>query len=60
VIKPYHNVGGLPDDMALALVEPLWEASNMGEVGRYLLDIMGGFKFDGIGLTLPTKTFEST
>jgi GMP synthase (glutamine-hydrolysing) len=25
VIKSHHNVGGLPDDMALELVEPLRE-----------------------------------
>ena len=35
-------------------------APNMGELGAYLTRIFGGFRFDGIGLTRPTRTFEGS
>jgi GMP synthase (glutamine-hydrolysing) len=38
VIKSHHNVGGLPDDLELGLVEPLRELfkDEVREIGRYL------------------------
>jgi glyoxylase-like metal-dependent hydrolase (beta-lactamase superfamily II) len=40
------------------LAQMLKAAPNMGELGEYLTEILGSFTFDGITVTLPTRTFE--
>jgi len=57
VIKSHHNVGGLPDEMAMALVEPLRELfkDEVRELGRELgipEDIIGRQPFPGPGLAI--------
>ncbi len=57
VIKSHHNVGGLPDDLDMELVEPLRELfkDEVREVGRYLgLDerILMRQPFPGPGLAV--------
>jgi GMP synthase (glutamine-hydrolysing) len=54
-IKTHHNVGGLPDDMRLALVEPLRELfkDEVRAVGRELelpAHVLGRHPFPGPGL----------
>ncbi|MBL6785436.1 MAG: glutamine-hydrolyzing GMP synthase [Rickettsiales bacterium] len=54
-IKSHHNVGGLPDDMELELVEPLRELfkDEVREIGRKLNvpeEIVGRHPFPGPGL----------
>ena len=54
-IKTHHNVGGLPDDMTLALVEPLRELfkDEVRAVGRELglpAHVLGRHPFPGPGL----------
>jgi len=54
-IKTHHNVGGLPEDMKLALVEPLRELfkDEVREVGRELglpAHVLGRHPFPGPGL----------
>ena len=56
-IKSHHNVGGLPDDMALELVEPLRELFNdeVRELGRELglpETLVGRHPFPGPGLAI--------
>jgi len=55
VIKSHHNVGGLPDDMALALVEPLRELfkDEVRKIGQALglpYDMVYRHPFPGPGL----------
>ncbi len=45
----------LPPEAMAALVAA---AGDMGELGRYFLDCFGGFRFDGIRYTPPTRTFD--
>ena len=57
VIKSHHNVGGLPDDLDMALVEPLRELfkDEVRAIGRFLgLDesIVGRQPFPGPGLAV--------
>ncbi len=57
VIKSHHNVGGLPDDLDMALVEPLRELfkDEVRQIGRYLgLDsaIVDRQPFPGPGLAV--------
>jgi glyoxylase-like metal-dependent hydrolase (beta-lactamase superfamily II) len=40
------------------LAQLMKSAPEMGEVGRYLMEGFGKFRFDNIDLTMPTKTFE--
>jgi len=40
-----------------ALADFMHRADELGEAGTFLLDIFGPFHFDGIELTLPTRTF---
>ncbi len=54
-IKTHHNVGGLPDDMTLSLVEPLRELfkDEVRAVGRELglpANVLGRHPFPGPGL----------
>ena len=56
-IKSYHNVGGLPKDMALELVEPLRELfkDEVRNVGRELglpEELVGRHPFPGPGLAI--------
>jgi GMP synthase (glutamine-hydrolysing) len=56
-IKSHHNVGGLPDRMDLALVEPLRELfkDEVRDVGRLLgvsRDLLGRHPFPGPGLAV--------
>ncbi len=56
-IKTHHNVGGLPERMRLALVEPLRELfkDEVREVGRRLglpEDVVGRHPFPGPGLAI--------
>jgi len=57
VIKSHHNVGGLPDDLDMALVEPLRELfkDEVRAIGRFMgLDerIVGRQPFPGPGLAV--------
>ncbi len=57
VIKSHHNVGGLPDDLDMALVEPLRELfkDEVRQIGRYMgLDsaIVDRQPFPGPGLAV--------
>jgi len=45
----------LPPDAMAALIA---SAGEMGELGRYFTDCFGQFRFDGIALTPPTRTFN--
>jgi cyclase len=40
-----------------ALADLVRAAPDMGEVGAFLLDIFGGFNFDGVELVAPDRTF---
>ncbi len=40
------------------LADIIKSAPQMGEVGEYFLQTLGNFKFDGITLKLPNRTFE--
>ncbi len=56
-IKSHHNVGGLPDDMAMELVEPLRELfkDEVRALGRELgmpEDLIGRHPFPGPGLAI--------
>lgn len=56
-IKTHHNVGGLPKDMKLKLIEPLRELfkDEVRQIGRYLKidsDILGRHPFPGPGLAV--------
>ena len=56
-IKSHHNVGGLPDDMALELIEPLRELfkDEVRELGRELglpKSLVGRHPFPGPGLAI--------
>ena len=57
VIKTHHNVGGLPEDMALELIEPLRELfkDEVRNVGRELglpEELVGRHPFPGPGLAV--------
>jgi len=57
VIKTHHNVGGLPDDMAFELIEPLRELfkDEVRNVGRELglpEELVGRHPFPGPGLAI--------
>ena len=43
-----------------ALAEMMRAAPQMGELGQYLIESFGAFEFEGIPLTLPTRTFSGT
>jgi glyoxylase-like metal-dependent hydrolase (beta-lactamase superfamily II) len=49
------EMGELPPER---LAEMMRAAPSMGELGAYLSEILGPFKFDDITATLPTRTFE--
>jgi GMP synthase (glutamine-hydrolysing) len=57
VIKSHHNVGGLPDDLEMDLVEPLRELfkDEVRDIGRYLglgADLVARQPFPGPGLAV--------
>ncbi len=57
VIKSHHNVGGLPDDLEMDLVEPLRELfkDEVRDIGRYLglgADLVDRQPFPGPGLAV--------
>jgi GMP synthase (glutamine-hydrolysing) len=57
VIKSHHNVGGLPENMRLKLIEPLRELfkDEVREIGRLLevpAEILGRHPFPGPGLAV--------
>jgi GMP synthase (glutamine-hydrolysing) len=58
-IKSHHNVGGLPDDLDLELLEPIRELfkDEVRELGAYLKmpkDVLGRHPFPGPGLAIRT------
>ncbi len=50
-----HEMAEVP---AVMLAGMMAAAPGMGELGDYLSRIFGSFRFDGIGSTPPTKTFD--
>ena len=57
-----RGVGGVRQEMTdvppSLLAAFLKAAPELGELGRFLVRIFGGFSFDGIELVPPTRTFE--
>lgn len=51
-----EEMSDLPPEAIAALMR---SAAGMGETGQFLLDVFGVFDFEGITLTLPTKTFDN-
>lgn len=41
-----------------AVAQLMRNAPNMGETGKFLMEIFSGFHFDGIELRMPTRTFS--
>jgi glyoxylase-like metal-dependent hydrolase (beta-lactamase superfamily II) len=50
-----EEMGALPPPV---LASMLAQAPQLGPVGAYLARIFGGFRFDGISLTMPGETFD--
>ncbi len=42
------------------MVNMLLNAKNMGEAGEFILENFSGFSWEGLEVTMPTKTFEGT